>query len=343
MTLDELFSVLQQIERTARIERQLPPDHVTEWNHFPFTFAKKQVDRFAVAAQQYTLQQPDLPGGFAANAFAQVLVGDYAAADTAMARFQELKPSDPIARMRFAVRPALPLLDLPDVVGDWPTHPALFVACDPEYYRMFALSFMRSLATATPGARLHLHLMGEAQRLPPEIDLNISMTSENPAAFLAQFGISAPHYYHAARIARLAEALEAAACLVMVDIDSLVMQDMASLLEEPLTGLRVRPGRIEPWNQFSACIMRGTTQSLPYFKAAADIVRRMIGFPFWGLDQYALFAAALPNRPDIRLFGPDVVSVTEDVPGMFWMTAGKKKSDLLVSPSPFAKAYRTFM
>src|SRR6185295_3829354 len=128
-------------------------------------------------------------------------------------------------------------------------------------------------------------------------------TSEVAKPFIESAGIAPRFYYNAIRFVRYAEALErSAGPLLMIDVDALVTGDVRPLLEWKMpVALRVRAGRLEPWNQLSACFVLGNAAARPYFRRVADIVKADLKVPFWGLDQYALFSAYLALKPEVTL------------------------------------------
>ena len=343
MTPDELLKSISEAERTERVARGLPPHHVLDMAEFPFCFASKTFKRFAAATAQWASQSPDDPGPQSINAWARVLVGDYAGADAALARFQALMPDQPLAAMRFTSLPGGAPLSLPPVVGKWPDQPAFFISCDLLYLRKYGLNLLRSLAHHAPGCAAHVHVLGPDAADLSDINLALTVTTEDPAPIFAT-GLDPKIYYHAARLVRFAQALRASGQpLVASDADALVTADPRALLTLPGdVAIRVRPGRIEPWHHFSACLLRGTPQSIPYFDAVTEIILRLLSKPFWGLDQYALFAAYLNTKQALTLLGPDVASVESDKPGLFWFTAGVNKAELANASDPYAKAFRGY-
>ncbi len=343
MTPDEFLHSISEAERTERVKRGLPPHHVLDMAEFPFAFATSTFKRFAGAAAQWAAQTPDDPGPHSINTWARVLMGDYAGADEAIKRYQALSPALPMTRMRFAETVPGDPVALPPVTGAWPSGPAFFIGCDPVYLQQYGLPLLRSLAANAPGAAAHVHIMGTDVVALGQLDLRLTLTREDPEPFLRR-GVDPKMYYHAVRLVRFTEALrEGGGPLVMSDADALVTGDPRPLLAMPGgAGLRVRAGRIEPWHHFSACLIRGAASGLPYFEAAADIVRRFMNNPFWGLDQYALFAAYITQKPALTLFGPDIAGVVDDVPGLFWFTAGAAKKTLSSSDTPFAALYRRY-
>ena len=228
-----------------------------------------------------------------------------------------------------------PPASLPPIVGEYPTDSAFFVCCDSNYLRNFGIVLLRSVAEHSPGARVHLHLMNpdfSLMRFVEPLPLCISLTHEACSKNAI--------YYHAARLVRFSEALESCSgSLLMTDTDAIAMGDIRGVLNGPLA-LRVRPGRMSSSERFSACFIRGDASSRPYFRRASEIVRCHFAAPWWGLDQYALYAAWVDQRPAIHLVGPDMASVVEDQPGLFWFTAGLNKKTLMTDATPYAREYQ---
>jgi len=331
-----IFAKISEIERAQRIKRGLPPDHVLSLAEFPFAFSAKNISGLNAEADSYALANPGNPGGHAIRAFVRVVIGDYAEADASLRRFQELRPELALGQMRFNQYPEASHAELPEVSGSWPKEPALFIACDGRYFQLYARPLIASVRRNSPDTRIHVHLMGGDA--PGDVE---SVTYEDPSSFIAKHRIEPRDYYHAARLVRFSEALQHVSELLMVDADALVMGPIDHLIRGVNAAARVRPGRFEPWNHFSACAVRGTEQSRPYLQAVAGIVRSLLPRPFWGLDQYALFAGYLLERPTLDLLGPNDAGIT-DAPGRIWFTASVNRENLPSLTTPFAKAFRYY-
>jgi len=347
MTPAELFEQLSEEERSARIQHGLPGMHVADLSEFPFKFTAKRFRALINACEQWVASDPGRPQPNLFVGYARVLVGDYAGADAALANYERLTPLTPFGRMRFASLPGTEAAQLPQVFGEWPKEPAFFVACDAAFFQKFGLPLFRSLADKAPGCAVHLHLMAPAvQGLPPaalRLGLRLTVTREDPTEFISRHKIQPATYYHAARFVRFSEGLAAGApVLISTDADGLVTADPRFLFASSGPAMRVRAGRIQPWNHFSACLVRGNGSALPYYQSVADIIRRLITNPFWGLDQYSLFAAYIMHKPSLGLYGPDIAGVDASTPGVFWFTAGKQKDALQDDPSPYAALFRKY-
>lgn len=335
--IEEYLEALTSTEMKERGRRALPTTHVLEWADYPFRYAAPAFQEFIKNGTRAAAQEARDTYAQILGVYAAILARDYAKADAFMETYGAGPAPEPLRAMRFTRRFTMPPIDLPAVQGAWPTEPSLFVSCDPGYLKAYAVPLLRSVAQAAPSANVHLHIMGMAD--VPAIDgIRITSTHEAvPADFPAR------EYFGAVRLARFAQALESAgAPLIMVDADALVTADFRPLFSGRHAAMRVRAGRIEPWTQYSACCLRGTADSLNYYKAVADIVLRTMHAPFWGMDQYALLAGHVQEHTPIDLFGPDVASVTDETPGVFWFTAGNAKLSLSTGQSPYAQLFRRY-
>lgn len=312
MTLHELLKAAEAAERSERIARGLPPDHLTDLSHFPFAFALDDVARFKAAAER---------------------VPDYAAA-VALA-------NKDYARAGFggAIKNPAPA---PPVEGEYPIEPAFFFSCDGSYFKDLCLPLLMSISEHSPGLRCHVHLVDAPEGiegLSAVIKLNLSFTRES-SGFADADQQTRRAYYHAIRFVRFAEALERnPGPLWIADVDAVVTRDVRPLLSEkaPLA-MRMRAGRLNLSSQASACLVLGTARSLDFFRYVSRFLR---GNPlFWGIDQFALFSAFVALKPEIALIGPDLAGVEVDQPGAFWFTAGKQKRTLITDETPYALEYR---
>lgn len=330
MDSEELFEAVEAAERAARAKAGVPTTHILDLAEFPFAYAPEALKEFKRIALELT-DHPFL------HACAHLAYHDIDAANAAMERYQQDEPAEPKTAMRFGLFTLPPpVLDLPPVVGTFPQESAYFLCCDGGYLRNFGIVLLRSMAEHSPGLRVHMHLMNpdmSLMRFIEPLKLKISLSHETSPAD--------KHYYHAVRLIRFAEALEqTTGSLLMTDVDALTARNVTKLITGPLA-LRVRPGRLSPWNQFSACFIRGDAASRAYFRRVADIVKSS---PlWWGLDQYALYSAWTALKPDIKLIGPGIASVIDTQPGPFWFTAGAAKKDLLTAPTPYAKMFQRYI
>ncbi|MBX7198766.1 MAG: hypothetical protein K1X51_05270 [Rhodospirillaceae bacterium] len=344
----DLHQELYKAEIAERTKRGLPLQHVLDIAQFPFFFALGAVEMFNQIITKLAAENPNLAHLAMSQVMGALARRDHAGANAFMERFRTLAPADPMARMRFGHVPAGPFVDLPPVLGAYPKTPAIFLACDAVYFDKYCMPMLRSMAANSPMLPVHVHLMsGDDSTVAPArgLPLALTVTYEDPRQLIARLGILPSHYYGAARLVRFAEALEDnPGPLWMADVDGLVTGDAHQLLKVATpAALRIRPGRVEPWHQFSACLIMGSAASRDYFRRVAAIVREDLPYAWWGMDQYALFSAAIGVKPQISLLGPEVAGAHEQHPGLFWFTGGQAlKKSLATDQNPYAVLFRRF-
>ncbi len=345
--VQNLLNRLAVEERESRRRNGLPTDHVLDFAEFPVRFSQQLIVDLNTATAEALRQYPANPSLRLIRAFILVLSGQYAAADVEMATYQKLNPSDLMGQMRFdSLPPASHSSGLPPLRGEWPRRPSFFIACDKKYLHVFAAPLLRSLAAQSPGAPIHIHMMDadaeEWRRFAP-LNLDITSSSENAATFTALHGIKPENYYNTARLLRFAEAAsQSEHTLCTLDADGLVVRDPIRLLKNGI-GLRVRAGRLEPVHHFSACVVTLKNDPTGYANAIVSILRSLMEKPFWGADQYALFAAWLHCHPQLKLYGPETATVDgASTDGILAFTAGSAKGRLMTDNTPYAALFRHY-
>lgn len=142
-------------------------------------------------------------------------------------------------------------------------------------------------------------------------------------------------YYHAVRFIRFYRILKQATHPVwLMDVDALfhrIPQGLFDSLGDKDCAFRIRPGRTEPWNQFSAGIVGARPTALPYFKAIAQYLTFTKGKWFWGIDQLAMYLAwvALKDKSSVSFLDNRVFNLSCDDEGIVWILGGKDKFDML--------------
>jgi len=345
--IQNLLNRLTNEEREGRKAFGLPPDHVLDFSDFPVRFSKQIVSELDPATAEALRQYPTNPSLRLIRAFVLVLIGRYADADSELAVYQNLAPAEHMGQMRFAARPnSPPSSGLPAIHGRWPDRPSFFIACDKRYFQIFAAPLLRSLAVQSPGAPIHIHMMDtdadQWRRLAP-LDLDITSTHENAASFIAGHGIKPETYYNTARMLRFAEAAaQSEHTLCTIDADGLVVRNPMHLLANGC-GMRIRAGRFEPVHHFSACVVTLRKEPTGYARTIANILDGLMHKPFWGADQYALFAAWLHCRPHLTLYGPETARVDgASIDGTLAFTAGAAKGLLMTADTPYAALFRRY-
>ena len=347
----EALSQLARLrEWDARQNLGLPIHHLLDFDEFTFNYALDTVREFGHAAENWVSIDPTNLNAHLFAGFAKQAVKDCDAANSAYKAIGNIDPKSYLSRLQLG-QPGQPSTELPPVEGKWPSTPCVFLACDRKYLKLFATPFLRSLARFTPGQRVHLHVMSEVEDKKSLLDdlstLDLSFSFERGDEYIARHKLEPRSYYGAARLIRFAQALEKCdGPLWMLDVDSLAHSDPSSLLSmEGDVGVRVRAGRIEPWNQFSACLIMGRPEGRAYFREVSKIISQNLPSAWWGLDQYALFSAYIllqtqSNLPSFTLMGPKQADVEWRDDGIFWFTAGSRKNRLIgTSPPPNPSKY----
>ncbi|MHB1207204.1 MAG: hypothetical protein ACYCZX_16670 [Rhodospirillaceae bacterium] len=243
-----------------------------------------------------------------------------------------------------------------------------FLPCDCGYFRNFGLPLFRSIEAQGAVAGVHLHLFAQgpdearaaqaAAESVTKVSLRVTAKYQDTGRYFTE-GANLREYYHAARFLRFAGVLETSqAVLWLMDVDALLHDspDRAfAALGDAELGMRIRSGRAEPWNVFSACLIaaRSTAATKAYFRiVAAYLVHAMESANlYWGTDQLALFAAylVLNARGAFPKFTPwpEEIADVQSLPnGVFWFTASLRKFKYIDNPaapaSAFEKLFRTF-
>jgi len=347
---EDLEREVVRSERVAREDRGLPPWHVLSMTEFPFAFARKELADFTSAALAWAHKEPANIEALSKALFAELANGHYGRANERMAQLNAAGLVSARGQMRFGVHHEPPAFILPEVRGTYPAGSTFFLSCDANYFNVFGIPLLKSIAAANIKTPLHLHLMARDSSIIDMVmgakgPMAVTATWEDPSSFITSRRIDPGEYYGAARLIRFAEAVHhSSGAVCMLDVDSLAHGDPMSVLNiSGDIGLRVRPGRIEPWHQFSACMVLGRSSARGYFDQVSNIVKHGLLSPWWGLDQYALFSAWIGLRPEVTLFGPQHADVSgENADGVFLFTAGASKKSLMTAETPYARLYRKY-
>jgi hypothetical protein len=238
--------------------------------------------------------------------------------------------------------------DLPRVTEfrteDFAQAPIIYLACNYLYFENFAMPMIRSLADRSPDAQLHVHIMDASEddlkklgKFCDNTPLKIAVTVEQPGID-KENNKAARAYYHAVRFIRFYQHLKQYdRTLWLMDVDALFNRDPRALFET-LGGndvaFRIRPGRIEPWNQFNACIVGATSKpgSLRYFKLIAAYIAHFHQQKKlrWGIDQLAMYGVYEFLRdekaaPALSLLGDRAIDYDYFDDGIVWCNSGRNK------------------
>jgi hypothetical protein len=221
----------------------------------------------------------------------------------------------------------------------------LYLSCNFTYFRAFALPMLVSLREKSPHTPVHIHIMDATE---DEARFAVAFTNRLMAEMVA-ISVERPNlrtappmearcYYHAIRFIRLLQHLETYGVpLWLMDVDAVVNRDLNELfglLAGSDVSMRIRPGRMEPWNQFNACVVGWSTTapSHEYLHLIAAYVayfhqRKALR---WGIDQLAMYGAFMDMRdrgadPRLALLGEREVDYLYRDDGFIWCNSGAAK------------------
>ena len=348
--------LLPYLEQTRRAAHGLPPYHVLDMREFPFHFCHAEIEG---VRQMWKSFAGDAATTLNMGPAVEFILGNLAAADSLLLRTAETaknkRAPGSFATVRYAPEfyknlDNVDLRGLPEVQvlkqAQFSTQHVLFVGCNLDYLQLFAVPLLRSLAAKAPGADAHVHLMvveGQSHPQIPSLDLNLHITYE-----VIHKGLDSPMYYHAMRLVRFYQFLQDRA-LWMADVDGLLNSDPGPLYArlQSGVGIRVHPGRVQPWNQFNASLVAAAPDSKDYFRLVANYIAHFMlaGNFTWGMDQMALYGVYqyLERKPQLTLWSPsDFAQYECDDDAVFWFTAGALKNEYArgaLPPPPQHKKY----
>lgn len=353
-----LETLIPQKEWWERMRRGLMPYHATHVDELFYKYAADYVKDYEATNTKM------LVGKHAANAnhalgYARFVQGDRIGAEPLL----RSGPGEPLrGNILDAIRFKPEFYDelrrqqindltagLPDLLALTPLVPdargVVYLSCNFSYYRAFAQPMIVSLKDVAPHAAVHLHIMdatveeGKAavafcEKLAP---LRISISLERPG-FANPPDQDGRNYYHAIRFIRYYQHLLAYECpLWMMDVDALFHRDpaeMFAVMADKDAAMRIRPARIEPWNQFNACIVGASMNpaSLEYFHLVAAYLAHFYKEKQlrWGIDQLAMYGvyADMQDRgraPTLALLGEREVDYDYRDDGFVWCNSGAAK------------------
>ncbi|MBT4740727.1 MAG: tetratricopeptide repeat protein [Rhodospirillaceae bacterium] len=373
----KLLSVLVLFEEwTARIEQDLPPYHATSLNDLFFHHATDTLKEFATTASTLTQQNQTDSWTLMTEGLALFASG---APDKAQAKFTEIadgafKPMAQSIRFDTLFFDKLEtmtdedlLLDLPVVetikTGIFSNTDVLYMSCNSSYFDMFAKPLLRSLADRGPGTEVHIHLMDSPQDHTEEAhnfcsDLNnvrTALSVERPDFSNASL-VSKRAYYHAIRFIRYYHHFKHyQRSLWLMDVDGLFNKSPDTFFSGSQKAdicLRARPGRLEPWNQFNACLVgsRPTSHATKYLHRIAAYIAHFYQesqLP-WGIDQLAMYATFLDlqrrdTAPKLGFLNETILDYEYRDDSVLWCSSGIGKlsspSGKSVDQDPNATAY----
>ncbi len=220
----------------------------------------------------------------------------------------------------------------------------IYLSCNSDYFNYFTKPLLLSINNQTEKTSVHIHIMDSDTRhteyaldfcsLLTNIDISISV--ERPK--LPPNDINyARSYFHAIRFIRLYQhLLKFKKRLWLMDVDALFNQSPKFLFNKFKNkdiSLRIRPARLEPWNQFNACLF-----GVNYSKKAINYLHKIAAYIAyfhqnaelpWGIDQLAMYASYnnidTKNKPSIGFMDDKVLDYEYNKDGLVWCSSGSIK------------------
>lgn len=361
-TPDERFRALEfnicRKEWWERIRRGQMPYHAERVDELFFTYASDYVKEFHELAQQRVNDDPTNIHWLRKLASARFCAKDRIGAGEIWETLAKYSKESILENVRLApkfydelrkftdadlTRGLPPMIEVAPPVPD--PNGVLYLSCNFTYFQAFALPMIVSARERSPQTAVHVHIMDadEAQtsaaaaflqRLAP---LRFALTIERPGLQKAPQH-QARSYYHAVRFIRYYQHLLDYNCpLWLMDVDAVINTDLSDLFSK-LKGvdlsMRIRPGRMEPWNQFNACVVGASTSpaSIEYIRLTAAYLAHFFqnGNLRWGIDQLAMYGvyADMNDRgtaPTLALLGEREVDYDYRDDGFVWCNSGAGK------------------
>ncbi len=372
-----LLSALVLFEEwSARLSMKLMPYHATSLDDLFFHSANDTLKEFKSTAARLAESNPENSWALMTNGLATFASGDPDAAQKLFTRVTD----HPLKEMAQAIRFDPPFFDelekttnsklmaeLPNVEtlkeASLSKADVLYMSCNDTYFDMFAKPLLRSLAQNGPENEVHIHLMDSTQEhsdtaikfctdLP---NVRTALSVERPDFSGANLAVKRA-YFHAIRFIRYYHHfLEYQRSLWLMDVDGLFNTSPRDLFlgcGDTDISLRARPGRLEPWNQFNACLIGAhpTSVATKYLHLVAAYIAhfyRQQNLP-WGIDQLAMYASFLHLQkhgaaPRLNFLGDKVLDYEYLEDSILWCSSGIGKLSASgkknIENDPKAKAY----
>ncbi len=364
------LALLPYLEFHARQQQGLAPHHAADLSELFFKHARADFAAFRALSEQRAGERPTDPQAVMAQMIARFCANDRPGAQACLDRLRPggnniweavtFKPAH-FAALE-GMTDAQMVLNLPPVTqivdATFAASPVAFLACDYAYFAAFAQPMLRSLNATDASAQAHVHIMDadaaqqdQAAAFCRSLTGPVALTVESPG--LTAGSAAARCYYHAIRFIRFYGALRHSAhSLWLMDVDALFRNDPRALYAElgaQDIALRIRPGRVEPWNQFNACVVGAgiSPPSLRYVRLVAatlaDLHQRNL--LRWGVDQLAMYGAFMHLRdnghaPSVAALGEQALDYEHRDDGILWCNSG---TDKFGGKDPRRDRYRALM
>lgn len=314
---------LVELEWAERTKNGLPPYHALDTTDLGFKF---------VDVLQHL---NDTPSQQATKAF---LTGDYETYERMNTFMYTHVSSTCIFNKEFMEYCKKPVeYDLPEVKTIKPIPMEgrrVFLASDGKYFEEFGQYLLKTLDNDID---VMVHLMDPTDE---QLSLAKKLCTEDSVGLTVEYPEAGPGYYHAVRLIRFAEMVKKVPT-VLLDVDALARNPVSWLPEVPC-GMRLRPARLEPWNQFNASVIVGDWRAEQYYNMVAKYIyhftkaRKLL----WGIDQAALFCVWTYLKNWVECLGTLEVDYDYQDEGIVWCNSGKNK---WMAEDPSREKYREFL
>ena len=353
-----LLGLIIYKEFHERIKRGLMPYHATDLKELFFTYTKSEFAELKRLCLEEAEKNPTNANAQVKKFMALFCSGDRVGAQQSLAGFKSAAAGqiwdavtfDPaFYQMLEQFTDADLVKGLPPVqeviAATFSDKPVAYLSCNFLYFENFAAPMLRSLAGIAPGEQVHVHIMDATEEQLTAATsfcnnlagITIALSVEQPGAD-KQGMAAARSYYHAIRFIRYYQHLvHYKRTLWLMDVDALFNRDpnvMYEVLGDNDAAMRIRAGRLEPWNQFNACIVAGTPSapSLEYFRLIAAYIAHFYqkkGLR-WGIDQLAMYGVFEYMRdegraPSLAFLDDKAIDYDYLEAGIIWCNSGRNK------------------
>ena len=236
-----------------------------------------------------------------------------------------------------------PLHDIRTV--DFKEKNIIYMACNAHYFDAFAKPLILSINATNVKEQLHIHIMDSSLQHTEEANnfcdgmenIDIALSVERPELSIDS-SVKPREYFHAIRFIRFYNHLKHyKKSLWLMDVDGLFNKPPQRIFQKHAGNdivLRARPGRLEPWNQFNACLVGAhySETALNYFRYIAKYIYYFFksGSLPWGIDQLALYATYIQLvrkelAPTIQLLDEEDLDYDHIDSSTLWCSSGTKK------------------
>ena len=363
-------------EWEARIKKNRAPYHAASLNDLFYHYAKETFDRFKEITSKLARHNQSDHWAQMTNGLALFASGKHAEAQKNFQMVAEATGNAMATAIRFDEQffsylsetseadllEGLPALEVAQS-HEFDDGDILYLSCNATYFDDFAVPLLRSLNAISNKSRVHIHLMDsspEHTELACEFcqdlrNIDTAISVERPD-FQDKDIVAVRSYFHAIRFIRFYQHLKTYdQTLWLMDVDGLFNQPpdgVFSGMGQADVAMRVRPGRLEPWNQLNACMVgvRPSEAGLRYIHLVSAYIAHFYKRDVlpWGIDQLAMYSAFhdLQRReqaPDLFFLDDTVLDYEYRDDGIVWCSSGSTKYTALnrgqVENDPDATAF----